>query len=108
MDHLWSPWRMAYLRGEDAPAPGCVFCHHPAQNADADYFIVHRGQHAYVILNLYPYNNGHMLVVPYQHVATFEQLDPPALTEIMTLANEAVATLRRMYQPQAFNLGANI
>jgi len=99
---------MAYLRRADAAPGGCIFCDYPAEARDAERLIVQRGRLAYVLLNLYPYNNGHMLVVPYAHVPTFEQLDPPTLTEIMTLANEATATLRRMYQPQAFNLGANI
>jgi ATP adenylyltransferase len=111
MYHLWSPWRMAYLRQTDsAPSgpTGCIFCDKPAAGRDAEDYIVQRGQLAYVILNLYPYNNGHMLIVPYAHVPTFEALDPPTLTEIMLLANSAVTTLRRMYNPQAFNLGANI
>ncbi len=99
---------MAYLRGADGPPAGCIFCDYPAEDRDAERLIVQRGRLAYVILNRYPYNNGHMLIVPYAHVPTFEALDPPTLTEIMTLANAATATLRRMYQPQAFNLGANI
>ncbi|MCC7361445.1 MAG: HIT domain-containing protein [Anaerolineales bacterium] len=113
MEHLWSPWRMAYLRNADPAAgpagpTGCIFCDLPAQDRDAENLIVHRGALAYVLLNRYPYNNGHLLIVPYAHVSSFEALDPPTLTEIMTLANTATATLRRIYNPQAFNLGANI
>jgi len=127
MEHLWSPWRMAYLRGTDTPgdqpagsstspivgthplgSTGCIFCDLPAQNRDAENFIVRRGQSAYVILNRYPYNNGHMLVVPFTHVPSFEPLAAPVLAEIMGLINQAVATLRRMYTPDAFNIGANI
>ncbi len=112
MDHLWSPWRMDYLR-KDKSAPNqdpepCIFCDLPAENDDAASLIVWRGRWAYVILNRYPYNNGHMMVVPYEHVPSFEPLALPALAEIMELTNQAVAALRNIYQPQAFNLGANI
>jgi ATP adenylyltransferase len=110
MEHLWSPWRMAYLRSE-APSgdPGnCIFCALPAENDDAKTLIVHRGRLAYVILNLFPYNNGHMLVIPYQHVASLESLDAASLAEMMRLVNETLAALRGMYQAEAFNVGANI
>ena len=110
MEHLWSPWRMAYLRNEDASADpgGCIFCDLPAQNDDAKTLIVHRGRLAYVILNRYPYNNGHMLVVPYQHVPSLENLDPAGLAEMMQLVNETLAALRGMYGAESFNVGANI
>jgi ATP adenylyltransferase len=110
MEHLWSPWRMAYLRNEDASGDpgGCIFCDLPAQNDDAKTLIVHRGPLAYVILNRYPYNNGHMLVVPYQHVPSLENLDAAALAELMQLVNESLAALRGMYRAEAFNVGANI
>jgi ATP adenylyltransferase len=112
MEHLWSPWRMAYLRNDHSDNPpgptGCIFCDLPAAGDDAAALIVRRGQHAFVILNKYPYNNGHLLVVPYAHVPSLEQLDAPTLAELMSLTNESLAALRRMYNPQAFNLGANI
>jgi ATP adenylyltransferase len=101
---------MAYLRNEDAsgdPA-GCIFCDLPAQNDDARTLIVHRGTLAYVILNRYPYNNGHMLVVPYAHVPSLDDLDPAALAEMMQLVNETLAALRGMYGAESFNVGANI
>ena len=103
---------MAYLRKETpASGPdsaGCIFCDLPAESDDAASLIIQRGQWAYVILNRYPYNNGHMMVVPYEHVPSFEHLAPPALAEIMELSNQCVAALRAIYDPQAFNLGANI
>ncbi len=127
MEHLWSPWRMTYLRGAEPAAEsgagqstspilgtrplggsGCIFCDLPAQNQDADNFIARRGRLAYVILNRYPYNNGHLMIVPYAHVPSLEQLDAPTLAELMALTQQALATLRRMYSPDAFNLGANI
>ena len=109
MQHLWSPWRMDYLRTNNTDAgPGCIFCDLPAQAADEVNLIVHRGALAFVILNRFPYNNGHLMVVPFEHVPSFEQLEAAALAEIMALTNQALAALRRMYQPQAFNVGANI
>jgi ATP adenylyltransferase len=110
MQHLWSPWRMAYLRSETPSGHdgGCIFCDKPAEQHDAQNLIVHRGQLAYVILNLYPYNNGHMLIVPYQHAASLEGLAAPVLAELMLLGQQAMTALRGMYAPQAFNLGMNI
>jgi ATP adenylyltransferase len=110
MDHLWSPWRMTYLRRsqEQTGGAGCIFCDKPAQDRDAENLIVHRGEKAFVILNLYPYNNGHLMIVPYAHAASLEQLDTPTLTEIMLLTNQSLAALRAVYNPHAFNLGVNI
>jgi ATP adenylyltransferase len=110
MQYLWSPWRMAYLRSEtpSGGSTGCIFCDKPKEQKDAENLIVRRGQLAYVILNRYPYNNGHMMVVPYQHVASLEALDAPALAEIMLMAQQALTALRGMYSPQGFNLGVNI
>jgi ATP adenylyltransferase len=107
MDHLYTPWRMAYIRGEKAPDAGCVFCAAPDQPPEASQ-IVARSTHTYVIMNRYPYNNGHVMVVPYAHVGSMEQLAPDALLDLMTTANRAVGALRKLYNPTAFNMGANI
>ncbi len=107
MDHLWTPWRMAYIRGEKKPVEGCIFCNKINAQDDEEQ-IVARSQHVYVTLNLYPYNNGHVMVVPYAHVDTQEALPTEALTDLMLTTNRALGALRRLYNPQAFNLGANI
>jgi ATP adenylyltransferase len=107
---------MTYLRSTDkasggAPdGTGCIFCDKPAnpREYDLDNLIVWRGERAFVLLNLYPYNNGHFMVVPYAHVDSLEQLDAPTLTELMVLVNQGLAALRALYNPQAFNLGMNI
>jgi ATP adenylyltransferase len=113
MDHLWTPWRMRYLQGEDRPSDGsagCVFCVTSSENrtCDVDNLIVRRGQRAFVILNRYPYNNGHLMVVPYLHVPSLEQLDAETLAELMALVQQSLSVLRAIYRPQAFNLGMNI
>jgi ATP adenylyltransferase len=107
MDHLYTPWRMAYIRGEKAPEEGCVFCN-AQQQSDEEALIVARSSHVYVILNRYPYNNGHLMVVPYEHVASQESLSDDALLDLMQTTNRALAALRRLYNPTAFNLGANL
>ncbi|MBZ0282112.1 MAG: HIT domain-containing protein [Anaerolineae bacterium] len=106
MEHLYTPWRMAYIRGEKKPVEGCVFCNLPAETESQQ--IITYSEHVYVTLNLYPYNNGHLMVVPYEHVQSQEQLPTEALTDLMVMTNKALATLRKLYNPPAFNLGANL
>jgi ATP adenylyltransferase len=107
MEHLWTPWRMAYIRTENKSSGGCVFCEKIHSNDDAEH-IVTRSQFVYVTLNRYPYNNGHLMVVPYDHIASQEELPVDALTDLMLTVNRAIAALRQLYKPHAFNLGANI
>lgn len=107
MDHLYTPWRMAYIRGEKTADEGCVFCAAPT-HPDIEALIVARGQHHYAILNRFPYNNGHLMIVPFAHIASPEEMHADALLELMTMSNRALAALRAVYQPAAFNLGANI
>jgi ATP adenylyltransferase len=98
---------MAYIRGEKKPIEGCVLCHLAAPG-DEDRQIIGRSRHVFVTLNIYPYNNGHLMVVPYAHVASQEELSTEALTDVMLTANKALAVLRQVYNPPAFNLGANL
>ncbi len=107
MDHLYTPWRMAYIRSETKPASGCIFCDAPKYD-DGQSLIVGRSEHVYVIMNVYPYNNGHVMVVPYEHISSQEQLAEPALLDLMITANRTLAILRDLYNPIAFNTGANI
>jgi ATP adenylyltransferase len=106
MDHLWSPWRLAYITGK-ASAEGCVFC--AAQDgADGDSLIVHRGQTCFVILNLFPYNNGHLMVIPNRHVASLAAATREERAELMELAAVSEAALAEVYQPQGLNMGINL
>lgn len=109
-DIMWSPWRMAYITaGNSAPPdPGaCVFCDLPAAGDDEAAYILYRGRRAFVIMNLYPYNNGHLMVIPYAHVDTLTALDEPTLTEMMVLAQRAQTVIQERMHPQGFNLGMN-
>ena len=104
-EKLWAPWRLEFVRG---PKDGeCVFCARPAEGDDESTYIVHRGARAFVILNAYPYNNGHFMVAPYRHVPSIEELDEAELLELMTLARRGMSALREVHGPEGFNLGIN-
>ena len=107
MDHLWSPWRYRYIH-KDLPEDGCIFCVQPAAGGDEAHYIVHRGRHNFVILNLYPYTTGHLMVVPYRHIASLHEAIPEELTEMMALARDAERHLADAYTPKGFNIGMNI
>ena len=102
---LWAPWRLDYIRG-DKPG-GCIFCDKPEAGDDAEVHIVHRGERCFVILNAFPYNNGHLMVSPFRHVPSIEELESDELTELMTLAQRSIAALREVYRPEGFNIGIN-
>ncbi len=107
---LWTPHRMLYITGENKPtdpsASACPFCRAPGQS-DADALIVHRGETCYVVLNLYPYNPGHLLVLPYRHVPDYTDLDAGETAEFGALTQAAMRVLRRVSRPNGFNLGMN-
>ncbi|MGW9286463.1 HIT family protein [Streptomyces diastaticus] len=108
---LWTPHRMAYIQGENKPTgpgagDGCPFCVVPAKS-DEDGLIVRRGTHAYAVLNLYPYNGGHLLVVPYRHVADYTELDAAETAEVAELTKQAMTALRSASGAHGFNIGLN-
>ena len=111
LERLWSPHRMAYIRGEhqsaEERAGRCPFCHIPALG-DAEGLIVRRGEAAYVVLNLNPYNPGHVMVLPYRHVADLDALTPAESAELMSLTQDAIRAIRAISQPAAFNVGLNL
>lgn len=107
MQHLFSPWRKAYVE-RDPAAQACVFCQAQAQTDGPQNLILHRGQAAFVIVNRYPYTSGHLMVLPMQHVARLDGLAPAVRAEMMELQTQAVAVLENIYAPQGFNLGANL
>ncbi len=107
MQHLYTPWRMAYIKGEKKPVQGCIFCNKVTAD-DASEHVIARSEHVYITLNRYPYSNGHVMIVPYEHIATQEHMPIPALTDLMVSVNHVLTVLRHAYNPPAFNLGANI
>jgi ATP adenylyltransferase len=104
---LWTPHRMVYIENNQKPeAPACPFCVAPTLS-DEKALIVARGEHAYVLLNLYPYNSGHLLVVPYRHVAMYDQADHDEVDEIATLTQTAMRVLTEVSHCDGFNIGMN-
>jgi ATP adenylyltransferase len=111
LDRLWTPYRMAYIRGENKPsddsAGACPFCRIGASSDDEAMLVVHRGTTAYVVLNLYPYSPGHLMVCPYRHVADYTDLDEAETREVAALTQTAMRTMRAVSQAQGFNIGMN-
>ncbi|MDO5741002.1 MAG: HIT domain-containing protein [Ornithinimicrobium sp.] len=106
---LWTPHRMAYVQGErpsNDAGVGCPFCAAPAKS-DAEGLIVHRGEHCYVVLNLFPYNPGHLLICPYRHVPLYLDLTDAETAEFSALTKAALLALRSASDPAGFNLGMN-
>ena len=110
MERLWSPWRARYIAsGVDAQSDECVFCllaAHPED--DEKNFVLHRGEHAFVVLNLYPYISGHLMVVPYLHTSEFDSTPKEITDELMDLTKRSQTALREVYAPAGFNMGMNL
>jgi ATP adenylyltransferase len=107
MERLWTPWRMRYVSGETRDS-SCIFCSKPEQNDDVNTLILHRSTHAYVIMNLYPYNSGHVMVIPYQHAADLTELDPETNQDLWGLVPWVTAALRSVLRCDGFNVGLNL
>ncbi len=105
---IWAPWRLAYVKDASKDIEeDCIFCAKPAQDDDAENLIVHRGQHSFVILNLFPYTNGHLMVAPYAHVGRLQDLPAETTAEMMALAQRAMGRLEEVYEPHGYNVGFN-
>ena len=109
MDYLWTPWRYQYLeQATQGKQPGCIFCDALALNRDEETLIVHRARKSFVILNRFPYTSGHVMVVPYAHVAELHLCEPGALEEMMALAQRLEGVYHQEYKPDGMNLGMNL
>ncbi len=107
MDYLWTPWRYGYITTSADPGE-CVFCAAARNPDDRASLIVHRGDWNFVILNRFPYTSGHLMVVPYRHVASLEDLDEETAGEMMRLARTGLRHLKTLYRPDGLNMGMNI
>ncbi len=107
MDHLWTPWRYQFVQ-DPQPLSACIFCDKPTEHRDEQNFILHRATHNFVILNLYPYTSGHLMIVPYSHVATLDEAGPAVRAEMIELAARAEKLLRAAYRPEGLNMGLNL
>ena len=112
METLWAPWRSGYITSEKPiPQPGdtgCIFCDKPRADNDESQLIVARAKSCFVLLNLYPYNNGHLMVAPYRHVARLEDLPDAEIAELMQVARLIEPILKAKLNPDGFNIGMNI
>ena len=107
MDRLWTPWRYRYV-STDRPANACIFCEKAASSDDRGNFVVLRAERNFALLNLYPYTSGHLMIAPYEHVATLAEADPETLAEMMRLTVRAEKALRDLYNPDGMNIGMNL
>jgi ATP adenylyltransferase len=107
MDRLWTPWRLDYVSNPSTSSASCIFCDALAQITDEP-LVVHRGESAYVILNKFPYNNGHLMVVFNRHIARLADATPDELNEVMALTRTSEMVLAEAYGPHGFNTGLNI
>ena len=105
MEKMWAPWRMEYIRS--IKQEGCIFCDKPEDDKDRENLLLYRGKTCCVLMNLYPYNNGHLMIAPYEHNHEMENLPVETLTEIMQLSQECIKILRNEFKAEGFNLGLN-
>ncbi|GMT42382.1 MAG: hydrolase [bacterium] len=108
MKHIWAPWRLDYVLGPKEKE--CIFCCKPKQdrNRDGENLILYRGELNFIILNLYPYNNGHLMVTPYKHTSDITDLTPEEILEMGVLMIKSVEILKERFKPQGFNTGMNL
>ena len=106
MQQLWAPWRMSYIT--NAKEEGCIFCNGQHEGNDSERLVLHRGKHTIVMLNKYPYNNGHLMVAPRRHVASLEDLKPEEAIDLMADIQRCCVLLKEVLSPQGFNIGANL
>lgn len=110
-ERLWAPWRLAYVKStdpEDKPRPDCFLCHYRDDDSDSENFVVHRGEHAIVVLNRFPYNNGHLLIAPNEHKSDIVDLTENEMLDCGRLLQQMVAALREVLTPDGFNVGLNL
>lgn len=105
-DLLWAPWRMEYIKKMDEP--GCVFCKKLRQKDGPENLVLYRGRKSFIMLNLYPYTNGHIMVAPLKHIKDLEKIDASTLAEMMKLSQQMIIVLKKLMRPEGFNLGINI
>jgi ATP adenylyltransferase len=106
MRQLWAPWRMTYIGAEPA-TPGCIFCEKAVSTADETNFILIRAERCFALMNIFPYNNGHLMIAPYAHQPTILELDAATLTEMMAVAQQCVRAGQQALGAQGFNIGIN-
>ncbi|MDW8367349.1 MAG: HIT domain-containing protein [Abditibacteriales bacterium] len=106
MELIWAPWRIGYIVSQKPQ--GCIFCDKPKEDRDRENLLLARAKRCTVMLNAYPYNNGHLMVAPYRHVAALTDLTEDEISDIMRVAQQCVRVLQQAFQPDGFNIGMNV
>ena len=107
MDRLWAPWRKAYIRPEGRKKGGCLFCRLAASSQDSQNYVLKRTAFSFAVLNIYPYNNGHVMIVPKRHTASMEALSPAERLDWLGLCEDVMQALQKKLKPHGFNVGMN-
>jgi ATP adenylyltransferase len=108
MENLWAPWRMSYIQNIDKTDDGCIFCTKPKETEDRKNLILFRRTHIFVLMNLFPYNNGHLMIIPYQHTADILTLPAETAAELWEGVCLCKLVLTAAFHPDAFNIGMNL
>ncbi len=106
MEKIWAPWRIKYVSGRKSP--GCLFCNKHKAGNDRKNHVVYRGKKVFLIMNIYPYNNGHLMIAPYKHTGDIRKLTSGEFIEIMDILKKTIDALKKILKPQGFNVGFNI
>jgi ATP adenylyltransferase len=106
MKYVWAPWRIEYIRAEKPT--GCILCDKPKETKDKENYLLYRGKKNYIMLNSYPYNPGHLLIAPYRHIGSLEELSEAERNEHYELVSRSIIVLKKVFKPAGFNLGANL
>jgi ATP adenylyltransferase len=106
MQSLWAPWRISYILNDKEN--GCIFCNRKHNGDDREDLVLYRGKHTIVMLNKYPYNNGHLMIAPKRHVGFFEDLKPEEMNDLMAGIQRCIVLLKKVLSPHGFNIGANV
>lgn len=106
MKRIWAPWRIEYIK--NPKEKGCIFCKFPKEQNDHERFILHRGKTCFIIMNYYPYNNGHLMIAPYLHTSKFDSLDNQTKIEMFDLIDHSTKALREKLNAEGFNIGINL
>ncbi len=107
-ENLWAPWRIDYIKGEGAKETGCIFCNRIKEERDRENLILVRGKHSFVIMNRYPYNNGHLMIVPNRHGGDIAKLTNDEIVEMFSLVTESTNAISCTMNPAGFNIGMNL
>lgn len=108
MEHLWAPWRMKFIEELRSKGSGCLFCELAAEGDDKKRLILHRGKCVYAVMNRFPYNNGHIMIVPYKHTGSLEDLEDAEYAEIMRICSHSLRIMQKTLEAEGFNCGFNI